>query len=342
MTPGMPRIIRTALAATVLCALPACAQIESNVPGAGFDQSKPTPQPATPTPTPTPTLKVYSRETIVDVLVTDDKGQPVRGLTQSDFTVPEDGHPQPIRSFHEYDKTAPPPPRAPCRPTPTPTPQPCPPTAPSRSSSSTSLVTPPDIMERGKQYIADYFRTMPAGTQVAIFDLSPTKDLRPPPGLHHRRQSRSRSRRQPRRRVEPSARVCPPRRTPIAIAGLNQIADYVAGIHGRKNLIWVLTGMPLPITRDGMSASPGAPDMLYVHRHMDLYDLFTREQIAIYPLDTTGVHKTGLQLPHPGDARRSHRRFHRQHQRLPNRDRQNGGSKHSRLYPLLRPPAPGA
>ena len=26
-----------------------------------------------------PTLKVYSRETIVDVLVTDDKGQPVRG-----------------------------------------------------------------------------------------------------------------------------------------------------------------------------------------------------------------------------------------------------------------------
>ena len=55
-----------------------------------------------------PTLHVYSRETIVDVLVTDDKGQPVRGLNQSDFTVEEDGKPQPIRSFHEYDKTSPP------------------------------------------------------------------------------------------------------------------------------------------------------------------------------------------------------------------------------------------
>src|SRR5208283_5323029 len=55
-----------------------------------------------------PTLHVYSRETIVDVLVTDDKGQPVRGRKQSDFTVLEDGQPQPIRSFYEYDKASPP------------------------------------------------------------------------------------------------------------------------------------------------------------------------------------------------------------------------------------------
>ena len=48
-----------------------------------------------------PTLHVYSRETIVDVLVTDDKGQPVRGLTRSDFTVEEDGKAQPIRGFYE-------------------------------------------------------------------------------------------------------------------------------------------------------------------------------------------------------------------------------------------------
>jgi hypothetical protein len=33
-----------------------------------------------------PTLKVYSRETFVDVTVTDAQGRPVHGLTRNDFT----------------------------------------------------------------------------------------------------------------------------------------------------------------------------------------------------------------------------------------------------------------
>ena len=94
---------RTQLAAAFALAL-ACAaahaQVESNLPGAGFGPDDDSPI--------TPTLHVYSRETIVDVLVTDDKGHPVRGLTRSDFTISEDGHPQPISSFAEYNKNAPP------------------------------------------------------------------------------------------------------------------------------------------------------------------------------------------------------------------------------------------
>ena len=39
---------------------------------------------------PTPTIHVYSRETVIDVLVTDEKGQPVHGLTRSDFTVEDE------------------------------------------------------------------------------------------------------------------------------------------------------------------------------------------------------------------------------------------------------------
>src|SRR5208283_1940278 len=49
-----------------------------------------------------PTLYVTSREIVVDVMVTDANGQPVRGLKQSDFSMKEDGHPQPIRSFAEF------------------------------------------------------------------------------------------------------------------------------------------------------------------------------------------------------------------------------------------------
>jgi VWFA-related protein len=53
-------------------------------------------------PTTAPTLRVYSRETIVDVTVTDSKGNPVHGLTQSDFTIKEDGKLQPIHSFEKF------------------------------------------------------------------------------------------------------------------------------------------------------------------------------------------------------------------------------------------------
>ena len=54
-----------------------------------------------------PTIKAYSRETVVDVTVTDAKGNPVHGLKQSDFTVKEDGKVQPIKSFEEFGTAAP-------------------------------------------------------------------------------------------------------------------------------------------------------------------------------------------------------------------------------------------
>ena len=81
----------------LLLALPALAQ---------------SPQPA-PTIT-APTLKVYAREPVVDVTVTDAKGNLVHGLKQEDFTLQEDGKPQPIRSFQEYStETEPPLPKLP-------------------------------------------------------------------------------------------------------------------------------------------------------------------------------------------------------------------------------------
>ena len=49
-----------------------------------------------------PTLHVTSREVIVDVEVTDANGKPVHGLKQSDFSIEENGKPQPIRSFEEF------------------------------------------------------------------------------------------------------------------------------------------------------------------------------------------------------------------------------------------------
>jgi len=60
----------------------------------GAGQSSPAPAAST--------IQVYSRETVVDVTVTDKDGNPVHGLTQKDFTIKEDNKTQPIRSFEEF------------------------------------------------------------------------------------------------------------------------------------------------------------------------------------------------------------------------------------------------
>ena len=248
-------------------------------PGAGQNPSVPT----------APTIHVYSRETIVDVLVTDDKGQPVRGLTRSDFTVEEDGKSQPIRSFYEIDKTTPP---APARILP-----------PNTYTNSTALpangpvqiflfdrqVSAPADLQRSKPYIASYFRTMPAGTTVAIFVLSPSKGLSLLQGFTSDGSSAASA-------VESLDVEWLPEPSVGAlhgaIAAANVIAAYAAGVKGRKNLIWILPGSPPAIVHDG-GYSWGVLDMNLVHRLMDLYDLFTREQIAIYPLNPKGVHTIG-------------------------------------------------
>jgi VWFA-related protein len=283
-----------ALGITVLLAfLPACVSaqigIESNVPGAGFGSQA----------TNVPTLHVTTREAIVDVLVTDAKGQTVRGLTRSDFTVEEDGKPQPIRGFYEYDKSTPP---APARSLP-----------PNTYTNARALPAsgpvqilyfdlpygcsyPPGtdpvidtregaIFVRAKKYIADYLRAMPAGTQVAVFVYRADYGLRLLQGFTTDGQRAATA-------VDNLVvlSVGPaPKADPIAAA--DQIAAYVAGIHGRKNLIWI--GTPLAFMRDG-GYSWGAQDMTYVHRLMDTYDTFTREQIAVYPFDPRGVSGLGL------------------------------------------------
>ena len=236
----------------------------------------------------TPTLHVYSRETIVDVLVTDDKGQPVHGLTRADFSVEEDGHPQPIRSFYEYDKTSPP---TPSRDLPANTytnARTLPPNGPVQIFLFDVIGSPQACMVGAKPYIADYLRSMPPGTQVVFFVLSPSKGL---VLLHDFTSDGPAVATTLLNSLDAEWIRNPVKGEPIAIAGMNQIADYVAGIHGRKNLIWIVPGMPLMITRDGGYGKGAAgADIAVVHRLMDLYDRFTQEEIAVYPLNPCGVH----------------------------------------------------
>jgi VWFA-related protein len=58
--------------------------------------------PATPESQGLTTIRVTTKTVLVDVVVTDSKGHPIKGLTEKDFQVSEDTHPQEVRSFREF------------------------------------------------------------------------------------------------------------------------------------------------------------------------------------------------------------------------------------------------
>jgi VWFA-related protein len=272
-----------------------------------------------PAPPAVATIQVYSRETIVDIIVTDAKGQPVRGLSKSAFTIKEDGKPQPIRSFGEFDAET----TAPA----------ISPTLPSGIHSNLQAAPtsgPVNIIlidalhsnwvssVRALQATQAYADRMPRGTEVAVFWLSVS-------GLHMLQGFTT----------DPAAihEALAPQRTDIGSSGdcytinrttieaLNQIAAYVAGIKGRKNLLWFTPGMPVYLMRDGgygwgtstdcresgpahsfgsggrggitlftsAGGSEQGMDMGEVHRLMDTYEIFTAQQIAVSPMSPAGV-----------------------------------------------------
>jgi VWFA-related protein len=122
---------------------------------------------------PVTTLKLTAQRVVLDITVTDDKGKPVTGLTQSDFHVAEDGKPQTIRSF-EVHTAEPPKPFTP-------------PKLPANTFSNLSsapasgtttvvlydlLNTPQDAQPFAHQQLLDFLKQRGNTGQVAIFVLT--------------------------------------------------------------------------------------------------------------------------------------------------------------------------
>src|SRR3982751_3559015 len=56
-------------------------------------------QQSQPKPSPEPTIRTTTQEVLLDLVVRDKKGKPVRDLTASEIEISDDGVPQQIRSF---------------------------------------------------------------------------------------------------------------------------------------------------------------------------------------------------------------------------------------------------
>jgi VWFA-related protein len=246
----------------------------------------------------TPTLQVYSRLTVVDVTATDGNGDPVYGLKQSDFTVLEDGKPQPIRNFEEVGlRPIIPPPDLPPNvytnlqpPTPSSAVNillldmaneaPIDSTIPGQVSDSTYM------QHRVKEAAKEAIGQMPLGTQVAV--LSMTNNLRILQSFTSNRAL-----------LEAAIDVAPydldgngdvqcfqtNNRNRMVLESLSQIAVSSASIHGRKNLIWFTVG--IPAITDPNERRACLPDYSVGLSHA--YDQLTAAQVSVYPIDAAGA-----------------------------------------------------
>src|SRR5271167_2978567 len=128
--------------------------------------------PAPNSPPTAPAIKVETRVVVLDVVVTDNKGEPVAGLTNKDFQVTEESAPQTISSFEEH-KTA--------QPVPIKSAQMPPnvfsnfPTAKSADSVNVLLLdllnTQPQDQAFARQQVIKYLDNVQPGARIAIFAL---------------------------------------------------------------------------------------------------------------------------------------------------------------------------
>ncbi len=267
------------------------------------------------------TLRAYSRLTLVDVTAVDGKGNPVRGLPESAFTVLEDGKPQTLRSFVEIGKETP----AVTRQMPKLPPHIYTNLQPTPASNSVNVLlldalnTRPQDQIFVKQETVNYIKNMPAGTRVAILLLG--SSLRLVQGFTSDPEVLMAAVKTKKNRALPSpfsdtdtneafsseldvagadattaiqefqneqlafqADI----RNRMTLEALNQIAAYLSGIKGRKNLIWLTDGMPLQMFPQG-----GADDLAtmadYTRDMRRTTDMLTAAQIAVYPVDARGV-----------------------------------------------------
>ena len=264
-----------------------------------------------------PILRMDVRRVPIDVVVHDKQGNPVKGLTAADFQIKEGGEVQTIRSFDVTDgsKDSYTPPKLPALP-------------------ANTYVNVPDTPERGPLYILyfDMVNMSPddqmgfhnellkfvdhaqAGTRIAVFlntnrmhllqgfttdhDLIKQAILNDKgPGPHVPK-------------VFIYGKNYYAGDAGATLYNLNWIAEYMNGIPGRKNLLWLASDFPIPVApsvanpNTAVAPSAGAPSNplsggggpevldlsgLLADAMKNTYSNMMKSQIALYPISVSPV-----------------------------------------------------
>ena len=258
------------------------------------------PQPQT---APAPTIQVNTRLTVVDVTVTDKYGHPVHGLKASDFTIKEDGKPQPFRNFDEYGAA---PPTIPMTPGLPPGIYTNIPTGPPANGAVNILLfnqlgSGQDMMYAQSQAL-NYLKTMPQNTRVAILvlengvrivqNITTDRDILVAAvhGISYHPVGGATF-----AGVSSFAVACSVanQQSRLTLDALRQIAASFAAIHGRKNLIWFTHGIPW-LTNISYYRSYLRIDCLDddTQQLQAAYGMLSASQVTISTVDPRGLYGT--------------------------------------------------
>jgi VWFA-related protein len=78
-------------------------------------------------------------------------------------------------------------------------------------------------------------------------------------------------------------------RAKYTLDSLNQLARYLSGLQGRKNLIWFSGSFPINILPDGDLTNPFAIVASSEDEFRQTTNLLARSQVAVYPVDARGL-----------------------------------------------------
>ena len=261
----------TAVSLTALLALsPAC------VPAQTTNQSS------------VPTIKVYTRETLVDVTVTDANGQPVHGLTRSDFSITEDDKPQSIRSFQEFSNNTP---------VTASTPRKLPPNTYSNLQHATGpliVLLLDDVNgEDGAKVRAEatkFIQSMTPGMQVALLAIGFRLTVLQGPTTDPSLLLKVVNAQVKPLLVPPEYCMAQTAKNWATLEQLDQVAAYLSGIKGKKNLLWINSGVPKIIYPD-QTQEGGTPLCLqnFAPPLSKTYAKLADAQVTVYPLDPKGL-----------------------------------------------------
>ncbi len=83
------------------------------------------------------------------------------------------------------------------------------------------------------------------------------------------------------------------------LSAMNQLARYLSGMPGRKNLIWLSGSFPLNFLPNQASANHGASAVMFQQKLHETTNLLAASQVAIYPIDSRGLTNSRSPTPPP-------------------------------------------